>query len=577
MNGKIIVSAVSLILVVGVAIGVVVAVHKNASDPEVKAQQKSVMIICKNTNDPRYCSEVLSSAHVPNVADPKSYLTVLVNSTTEKVIKAFNLTDRLSSEHGGKDNGVKVGLDACKHMLELALDSLDLSSTLVRDNNIQTIHFQVPDFSNWLSAVISYKQTCLEAFDDDKEEEKKIKEKLETESLDHIKKITAIGLDIIADLTKILEEFNLKLDLKPASSRRLLNVVEVDEEKIPTWFSHEDRKLLGRGWKNRINKPNVIVAKDGSGQFKTIKDAIDAYPKGFKGRYIIYVKAGIYEEYITVPKTAVNVLIYGDGPQRTVVTGKRSFGAGIKTMFTATFSNEAIGFIARSMKFENAAGPQNHQAVAFRNTGDASAAVGCHFDGFQDTLYVHANRQFYRNCEISGTIDFIFGTSRTLIQNSKIIVRKPEVERGQFNTVTAEGTEETNMGTGIVIQNCQIVPDAALYPIRFQVKSFLGRPWKKCSTTVVMESVIGDFLNPEGWAPWAGSAFLDTLYYAEYANTGPGADVKGRIKWKGYHGVISKAEAQKFTSEVILKAGPDSSTSWLRKVHVPNYLGFARP
>lgn len=238
-------------------------------------------------------------------------------------------------------------------------------------------------------------------------------------------------------------------------------------------------------------------------------------------------------------------------------------------------ANTADGFIARSMRFENTAGPTKHQAVAFRNQGDTSAIVGCHIFGYQDTLYAQTNRQFYRNCEISGTVDFIFGMSTTLIQSSKIIVRNPD--EGQFNTVTADGSAQRNMGTGIVIQNCEIVPEAALFPIRFKVRSYLGRPWKQYATTVVMESTLGDFIHPDGWAAWAGSVNLDTCYYAEYANNGPGANVQRRVKWKGYHGLISKAEANRFTPGQFLKAGTDAGTSWLKSQHVPFIFGFARP
>ncbi|MCH4805154.1 pectinesterase family protein, partial [Pasteurella multocida] len=141
---------------------------------------------------------------------------------------------------------------------------------------------------------------------------------------------------------------------------------------------------------------------------------------------------GVYAEYIIVPKTAVNLLMYGDGPTRTIVTGNKNFVDGVKTMQTATFANLAPGFIAKYMGFENSAGPEKHQAVALRNQGDQSAFFDCNIHGYQDSLYVQTNRQFYRNCEISGTVDFIFGVSTTLIQNSKIVVRKPLAN--QFNT-----------------------------------------------------------------------------------------------------------------------------------------------
>ncbi|MCI45557.1 putative pectinesterase/pectinesterase inhibitor 21-like, partial [Trifolium medium] len=108
--------------------------------------------------------------------------------------------------------------------------------------------------------------------------------------------------DVVTGLSNILQEFGLKLDLKPAS-RRLLSEEIDNEEGFPAWVSATDRKLLaqmqGKGWRSKV-KPNVVVAKDGTGQFKTIMDAINSYPKGNKGRYIIYVKAGVYDEYITV-------------------------------------------------------------------------------------------------------------------------------------------------------------------------------------------------------------------------------------------------------------------------------------
>lgn len=340
MSGKVIISVVSLILVVGVAIGVVVAVHRNGEDPEIQTQQRSVQIICQNAEDKKLCHETLKSVNGLDCADPKAYVAAVVKATTDSVIKAFNMSDRLSTEYGSKDNGVKMALDDCKDLLQFAMDSLEMSTNMVRDNNIQAVQSQTPDLRNWLSSVISYQQSCMEGFDDEKDGEKKIKDQFQVESLDGIQKITSVALDIVSGLSNILQQFNLKLDLKPASRRLLAE--DIDDEGFPSWFSASDRKLLasmqGKGWRSKV-KPNAIVAKDGSGQFRTIKDAIAAYPSGNKGRYVIYVKAGVYDEYITVPKTAANILMYGDGPQNTIVTGKKCFANGVKTMQTATFGN----------------------------------------------------------------------------------------------------------------------------------------------------------------------------------------------------------------------------------------------
>ncbi|KAK7269561.1 hypothetical protein RIF29_22293 [Crotalaria pallida] len=577
LKGKILVSGVSLILVVGVVIGVVVVVKNNngTQDPQVQAHQKQVKTICQNTEDPKLCHDTLNKASPSNGTDPKAYIAVAVQSITDSVIKAVNMSDRLYVEHGKDDSkqGMKMALEDCKDLMEFSMDSIEASVNMVQNNNIQAVHDQTPDFRNWLSAIISYQQACMDGFEDGKDGEEKVKEQLNTQSLDIMGRLTGIALDIVTDMSKILQQFDLKLDLKPASRRLLAE--EVDDEGYPTWFSATDRHLLAKGDKGQGPKPNVVVAQDGSGQFKTIKEAIDSYPKNFKGRYIIYVKAGVYDEYITVPKKSINILMYGDGPTKTIVTGRKCFRDGVKTMQTATFANTANGFIGKSMAFENTAGAAGHQAVALRNQGDMSAFFDCAMHGYQDTLYVQTNRQFYRNCEISGTIDFIFGSSSTLIQNSRIIVRKPGPS--QFNTVTADGTKQRNMATGIVLQNCEILPEKELYPVRFDFKSYLGRPWKDYARTVVMESTIGDFIQPEGWTPWSGTLFLDTLYYAEYANTGPGANLNGRVKWKGYHPNIPRDEAATFTAGMFLRGGESGrAEDWLDATGIPYVAGFTK-
>lgn len=334
MNGKVLVSGVSIILVVGVAIGVVVVVNKKGSDPQLAAHEKNVQSMCQATEDQQLCHDTLISAKPANSSDPTAYLATVVQASAQSVIAALNMSDRLSVEHGDKDPGIKMALDDCKDLMQFALDSLEASANLVRDNNIQAIHEQTPDFRNWLSAVISYQQSCSEGFSNGTNGEEKIKEQLHTESLDKMEKLTGITLDIVASMANILQAFDLKLELNPAS-RRLLDANEIDNEGLPTWFSATDRKLLAQPGGGP--PPNAVVAKDGSGKFKSVKAAIDSYPKDFKGRFIIYVKAGIYDEYITIPKKSINILMYGDGPTKTIITGRKNFADGVKTMQTATF------------------------------------------------------------------------------------------------------------------------------------------------------------------------------------------------------------------------------------------------
>ncbi|EES11528.1 hypothetical protein BDA96_06G258700 [Sorghum bicolor] len=334
---------------------------------------------------------------------------------------------------------------------------------------------------------------------------------------------------------------------------------------FPKWMSATQRRLLQLP---SLQKPNKVVAQDGSGDFKTISEAIAAVPKTFEGRFVIYVKSGVYKEYVTVPKNMANIFMYGDGPTKTVVTGDKSNTGGFATIATPTFSAEGNGFICKSMGFVNTAGPDGHQAVAMHVQGDMSVFFNCRFEGYQDTLYVHANRQFFRNCEVLGTVDFIFGNSAALFQNCLMTVRKPG--DSQSNMVTAQGRTDPNMPTGIVLQGCRIVPEQALFPVRLQVPSYLGRPWKEYARTVVMESTIGDLIRPEGWAEWMGDLGLKTLYYAEYANTGPGAGTSKRVNWPGYR-VIGQAEATHFTAGVFI-----DGMTWLQSTGTPNVMGFTK-
>ncbi|CAL1376277.1 unnamed protein product [Linum trigynum] len=202
------------------------------------------------------------------------------------------------------------------------------------------------------------------------------------------------------------------------------------------------------------------------------------------------------------------------------------------------------------MKFINTAGPEKHQAVAFRSGADMSVYYRCSFDAYQDTLYPHSNRQFYRDCDITGTIDFIFGNAAVVFQGCKIQPRQPM--SNQFNTITAQGKKDPNQNTGISIQKCDFTPLSA----NLTARTYLGRPWKDFSTTVIMQSSIGGFLNQLGWLPWvSGVEPPNTIFYAEYQNTGPGSSVAGRVKWAGYKPALTKDEAARFTVGSFIQGG----------------------
>jgi len=196
-------------------------------------------------------------------------------------------------------------------------------------------------------------------------------------------------------------------------------------------------------------------------------------------------------------------------------------------------------FVAINIGFENSAGPHKHQAVAIRVQADRSIFYRCSMDGYQDTLHVHAMRQFYRDCTISGTIDFVFGDAVAVFQNCTFVVRKPL--KNQQLTVTAQGRKEMQQPSGIVIQGSSIVYN---HTVKFDNKAYLARPWKNYSRTIFMNTYMEDIIEPDGYVPWPGAhgpSGMNTCFYGEYNNTGPGSNTTKRVKWSGIKKLNSKS------------------------------------
>lgn len=204
------------------------------------------------------------------------------------------------------------------------------------------------------------------------------------------------------------------------------------------------------------------------------------------------------------------------------------------------------------MTFENTAGPYKHQAVALRVASDLSVFYRCSFKGYQDTLLVHSLRQFYRDCHIYGTIDYIFGDASAVFQNCDIFVRRPMDH--QRNMITAQGRDHPNENTGISILNSRVLPTSDFVLVKNRFKSYLGRPWKKYSRTVFIKTDLDGLIDPKGWREWSGDFALSTLYYAEYMNFGTGASTKNRVNWPGFHVIRDVREASSFTAKNFIQA-----------------------
>ncbi|KAM7268753.1 hypothetical protein ACFE04_010919 [Oxalis oulophora] len=538
MVNKVLISAVSVILVVGAVIGVIAVTTQNvAKEENLTPHMKMVNAMCHPTDYKEAC--VKSMGKVNSTNDPKEYMKAAILSTMDGVQKALNLSQSIVVQDND-DEKARMALDDCKDLMDYAVQQLQAIISTVGDKEVNTLSDHVYDIKNWLSSVISFQESCLDQFDEDS----KVKTQMNDGMID-ARELTRNALAIVSEMSSILESFGLKINIP--IGRKLLS-----QDGYPTWLAATDRKLLAA--KNvGMARPDVIVAKDGSGQFKTITAALATVPKKSARRFVIYVKAGVYNERVMVTKDMTNVYMYGDGPRKTIVTGNLHFTPKRTTQDTATFNVLGAGFIGKSMGFRNTAGAINHQAVALRVNADRVVFYNCRMDAYQDTLYTQALRQYYRNCVISGTVDFIFGDATVIIQNSLIVVRRPM--DNQQNTVTAHGRSYKYETTGLVIHNCRIVPEAKLFPDRFKIKTYLGRPWKEYSRTVIMESTLADFIQADGWMPWKGDFALNTLEYREYANRGPGANTMRRIRWRGYKVITNRAEALRYTVGSFLRGG----------------------
>ncbi|RID80540.1 hypothetical protein BRARA_A03199 [Brassica rapa] len=295
---------------------------------------------------------------------------------------------------------------------------------------------------------------------------------------------------------------------------------KLDERSFPYWFGPDDQKsLLTCQW-----IPNVTVASDGTGDFLTISEAVVKVPETGNSKFVIHVKGGLYRENMILPPKKSNVVMFGDGNTKTIVSaGLNRLDNPLFTTFqTATISVRGRGFVALDMKFVNTAGLEKNQAVAFHSMSTFSVMYRCTFEGFQDTLYAHAGDQFYRECDIVGTVDFIFGYAAAIFQSCNILSSKPL--RNQINTITAQAASDQFAKSGFVIVNSTIGPYLGEH-----FTTYLGRPWKPFATVLVMETYLGDMVEPRGWIAWNKEAPPTTLRYGEFKNSGPGSGLGSRV------------------------------------------------
>ncbi|KAM1407503.1 hypothetical protein ACFX2F_002075 [Malus domestica] len=539
--------AVALILASAVSAVVLIVGKSKASNPAASSalRRKPTQAIsnaCAKTRFPSLCVDSLLDFPGSNAASEQDLVHISFNMTLQRLSKALYLSSSLSYRQ--MDLHSRSAYDDCLELLDDSVDALSRALTSVAPG-VESSSTQ--DVRTWLSAALTNQDTCGEGFAQIKGGDVK------NEMDQRLKDLSELVSNCLAIYSAVAGDDFSGVPIQN-KRRRLLGNSEMERDimgdnadvsrDFPKWLGRKDRRLLSVPvWQMQAD---IIVSKDGNGTYKTIAEAIKKAPEYSSRRTIIYVRAGRYEEKnLKVGRKKTNLMFVGDGKGKTVITGGKSVSQNLTTFHTASFAATGAGFIARDITFENYAGPTKHQAVALRIGADHAVVYLCNIIGYQDTFYVHSNRQFIRETDIYGTVDFIFGNAAVVFQNCSIYARKPMAF--QKNTITAQNRKDPNQNTGISIHACRILATPELEGSKGNFSTYLGRPWKLYSRAVYMLSFIGDHVHPHGWLEWNTTFALDTLYYGEYMNYGPGGAIGKRVTWPGYRVITSQVEAARFT------------------------------
>lgn len=299
------------------------------------------------------------------------------------------------------------------------------------------------------------------------------------------------------------------------------------------------------GWCKAQEATTILVDQNGSGDFKTLQDALD-HVRAFSGRKIIKLAPGIYNEKIEVHSWTPQVSIIGTNAQTTIIVFNDYSGKGSINTFTS-YTAKIMGndFYAEKVTFQNNAGPVG-QAVALHVEGDRCVFKDCRFIGDQDTIYTGGDsRQYFINCYIEGTTDFIFGAATVVFERCTLHSKKNSY-------ITAASTTQ-GKEFGYVFLNCTLTASGDVTNV------YLGRPWRSYAKTVFVDCNLGAHILAEGWHNWNKPEAEALTFYAEYNSTGAGANVAARVHWSHQ---LTQKQKRKYTVANILK-GHDG---WLGEV-----------
>lgn len=287
----------------------------------------------------------------------------------------------------------------------------------------------------------------------------------------------------------------------------------------------------------------IIVAQDGSGQYKTVQEALDAVPSGNSKPFTIFIKNGIYKEVVVVDARKSFVSLIGEDKDKTILTFDNHAGTKLPngdTLNTWTCASTFVygnDFRAENITFQNTAGFTAGQAVGLRIEGNRASLKNCSIIGNQDILFLSGSgvKHYFKDCYIEGTTDFIFGAATAVFQHCHIHSKKN-------SHVTAASTNSI-IPYGFVFFDCKLTADTNINKVS------LGRPWSPTASVTYINCWMDKHIIPEGWNNWKNPANEATARYTEYNSSGPGANPAARVKWSKQ---LTEKEAKNYTLKNIL-------------------------
>ena len=275
---------------------------------------------------------------------------------------------------------------------------------------------------------------------------------------------------------------------------------------------------------------HFTVAQDGSGDFKTIQEAINAVRDLSQVQVTINIKNGVYHEKLVIPSWKTKISLIGEDKAQTIITnndysgklnpqGKDAFGKDKFTTYTSyTVLVRGNDFVAKNLTIENTSGRVG-QAVALHIEGDRCKIKNCRLLGNQDTLYAATenSRQYYQDCYIEGTTDFIFGEATAIFDHCTI--------KSLANSYITAPSTTPRQQFGFVFFDCKLIADTGVKKVH------LGRPWRPYARSVYIRTEMGPQITPVGWDNWRNPENEKTAFFAEYKSTGPGANIEQRAPW----------------------------------------------